>query len=161
MDILLLVGFLLLVAGIASCAVNRFPGQILAYGGLVVTHFSNWVDFPESTLWTLGIVTFVLTLLHVGIRYWKGRRLRGDNYPVKGCTLGLIVGFVAGPMGLIVGPFIGILLSEWVGRNGTRQFLGQSLTAYAHYVGANGVKWMLSLSLFFYWLSYVIPSHMD
>jgi uncharacterized protein YqgC (DUF456 family) len=45
----------------------------------------------------------------------------GTKYGIWGCTIGLIAGFWMGPVGIIVGPFLGAFIGEVIYNNNTNQ----------------------------------------
>lgn len=101
-----------LLVGIAGCILPVLPGVPLAYGGLVLLHFTDNVDFSWQFLTIWGVVTVVVQVLDYFIPAWGTKKFGGSKWGVWGSTIGLFVGLVMGPLGIVVGPFLGAVLGE-------------------------------------------------
>ena len=113
MDIVLIIlGAVCLLVGIAGCILPVLPGVPLAYGGLVLMHFTDQVDFSWQFLTIWGVVTVVVQVLDYFIPAWGTKQFGGTKWGVWGSTIGLFVGLVIGPIGIVVGPFIGAVIGE-------------------------------------------------
>lgn len=116
MDILLIVlAFLLLVAGIAGCVLPVLPGPPLAYAGMLLLHLTDKVHFttPQLVIWlvvviVLQVVDYITPLL--GSKYSGG-----TSFGNRGCMAGTLLGLFFMPWGVIVGPFIGAVAGEMMG----------------------------------------------
>ena len=116
MDILLIVlAFLLLVAGIAGCVLPVLPGPPLAYAGMLLLHLTDNVHFttPQLVIWlvvviVLQVVDYITPLL--GSKYSGG-----TSFGNRGCMAGTLLGLFFMPWGVIVGPFIGAVVGEMLG----------------------------------------------
>lgn len=116
MDILLIVlAFLLLVAGIAGCVLPVLPGPPLAYAGMLLLHLTDKVHFttPQLVIWlvvviVLQVVDYITPLL--GSKYSGG-----TSFGNRGCMAGTLLGLFFMPWGVIVGPFIGAVVGEMLG----------------------------------------------
>ena len=116
MDILLIVlAFLLLVAGIAGCVLPLLPGPPLAYAGMLLLHLTDKVHFttPQLVIWlvvviVLQVVDYITPLL--GSKYSGG-----TSFGNRGCMAGTLLGLFFMPWGVIVGPFIGAIVGEMLG----------------------------------------------
>ena len=113
MDIVLIIlGAVCLLVGIAGCVLPVLPGVPLAYGGLVLLHFTDKVDFSWQFLTIWGEVTVVVQVLDYFIPAWGTKKFGGSKWGVWGSTIGLFVGLMMGPMGIIIGPFLGAVIGE-------------------------------------------------
>lgn len=113
MDILLIIlGAICLLVGIAGCILPVLPGVPLAYGGLVLLHFTDQVDFSWQFLTIWGIVTIVVQVLDYFIPAWGTKKFGGSKWGVWGSTIGMFLGLTLGPIGIIIGPFIGAVVGE-------------------------------------------------
>ena len=113
MDIVLIIlGAVCLLVGIAGCILPVLPGVPLAYGGLVLLHFTDKVDFSWQFLTIWCVVTVVVQVLDYFIPAWGTKKFGGSKWGVWGSTIGLFVGLVMGPMGIVIGPFLGAVIGE-------------------------------------------------
>ncbi|WP_337042111.1 DUF456 domain-containing protein [Emticicia sp. 17c] len=112
MDILLLIiAILCLFIGLLG-AVLPLPGPPLSFVGLLTLHFTKFAQFSENLLWTLGIITLLVTILDYYVPIWGIKKFGGTKYGTWGSTLGIIIGMFFGPFGIFIGAFAGALLGE-------------------------------------------------
>ena len=113
MDILLIVlGAICLIMGLIGCVAPVLPSVPLAYLGLLLLHWTSRVDFSWQFLTVWAVVVIVIQLLDYLIPAWGTKKFGGSKWGVWGSTIGLLVGFVMGPLGIVVGPFVGAVLGE-------------------------------------------------
>ena len=61
--VLIIVGAICLLAGIAGCILPVIPGVPLAFAGLILLQFTDKVDFTWQFLVIWGVVTIVVQVL--------------------------------------------------------------------------------------------------
>ena len=110
--VLIIVGAICLLAGIAGCILPVIPGVPLAFAGLILLQFTDKVDFTWQFLVIWGVITIVVQVLDYFIPAWGTKKFGGSKWGVWGSTIGLFVGLFMGPMGIVVGPFLGAVLGE-------------------------------------------------
>lgn len=113
MDVFLLIlGIILLLAGLVGCVVPFIPGPPLGFLALLALHFTSWVQFSSKLLWIAAILAVVVTLLDYVVPAWGTKKFGGSKAGVWGASLGLLVGLFLGPAGIVLGPFAGALVGE-------------------------------------------------
>lgn len=114
MDLLLLIlAFLCLIIGFLG-ALLPLPGPPLSFSGLLLLEFSTYADFSSTLLWSLGILTAVVTVVDYYIPIWGLKKFGGSKMGMWGSMIGLLVGMFLGPWGIFIGAFVGGLLGELV-----------------------------------------------
>jgi uncharacterized protein YqgC (DUF456 family) len=114
MDLLLLIlAFLCLIIGFLG-ALLPLPGPPLSFAGLLLLEFSTYADFSSTLLWSLGILTAVVTVVDYYIPIWGLKKFGGSKMGMWGSMIGLLVGMFLGPWGIFIGAFVGGLLGELV-----------------------------------------------
>jgi uncharacterized protein YqgC (DUF456 family) len=114
MTALIVLGFIVLVAGIAGCVLPIIPGPPLAYAALILLSIARkWEAFPPAVLIVLGLVAAAVTvmdyLMPLITSKWKGASKAG----IWGSVAGMIVGMIFfPPFGVIIGTFVGAVLGE-------------------------------------------------
>jgi len=111
--VLLIVAILCLLTGLAG-AVLPLPGPPLSFVGILALHYTKFAEFSESLLWTLGILTLVVTVLDYYVPIWGTKKFGGTKYGAWGSMIGLIVGLFFGPFGIFIGAFVGALVGELI-----------------------------------------------
>lgn len=120
----------LTLVGIAGVVLPVLPGTVLVLAGLVL---GAWIDgFERVGPWAIaGLVVlavlgwatdFVAALL-------GARKVGASRWALIGAAIGTVVGVLAGLVGVLVFPFVGAVLGEWLAlrRQGLRP--GQTLDA--------------------------------
>jgi uncharacterized protein YqgC (DUF456 family) len=111
--LLLLLGIVCLLLGLAG-AVLPLPGPPLSFVGMLALEYSGYADFGTTVLVTLGIITAILAVVDYYVPIWGTKKFGGTRWGVYGSALGLLAGFFLGPLGWIVGPFVGAFVAEFL-----------------------------------------------
>ena len=116
MDALLLIlGFVCVVAGIFGSFLPVLPGPSISWVGLLLLYLT---DAVPNNYWVLGItllVTILITVLDYMIPAKGTRKFGGSSYGVWGTNIGLVVGlFVPIPFGFVIGAFLGAFVGEMI-----------------------------------------------
>ncbi len=120
----LVLGYLLVVVGLAGAVLPALPGLPFVFGGLWLL---AWQDGYAQVGW--GTLSFLAVLLILGmiLDFIAGslgaKKVGASPQAVAGAMLGAVLGmFVIFPWGLIFGPFVGAVLGEMK----AQQSLGQA-----------------------------------
>jgi uncharacterized protein len=117
---------LLVLVGIAGTILPALPGLPLVWGGLML---AVWADgFQHVSGWTMVLLACI-TALAMALDFVSslyGTKVAGaSKWAMAGAGAGTIVGIFFGLPGLLLGPFIGALLAEWI----YQENLGQATKA--------------------------------
>jgi uncharacterized protein len=114
MDIFLLaLGFILLLTGLAG-AVLPLPGPPLSFLGILAISKTTYANFETSTIWTLGAIALLISILDYNVPIWGTKKFGGSKFGVYGSGIGLLIGMFLGPFGLFIGAFIGAFVGEYI-----------------------------------------------
>jgi uncharacterized protein YqgC (DUF456 family) len=114
MIVLIILGFIVLIAGLVGCVLPILPGPPLAYLALILLSIARgWETFTPTVLIVLGAAAATVTvmdyLMPLITSKWKGASKAG----IWGSIVGMIVGMVFfPPFGVIIGTFAGAVLGE-------------------------------------------------
>lgn len=108
---------LLMLAGLVGAVFPVLPDSLLILAGAYLHHFTIR---PEHTVgwWTLGVLTLLMLLAHA-VDFVAGamgaRKFGGSKWGALGGIIGSLVGVIFFfPIGLFVGPVVGVLVAEIV-----------------------------------------------
>lgn len=149
-DILLLTfGIILLVIGLIGCVLPVIPGPPISFVALLLLHFTRWAQFQGTFLWTCAAIAVAVSILDYWIPIWGTKKFGGSSRGVWGAALGLLAGLFFGPLGVIVGPFIGALTGELSLHSDSNRALK---AAFGSFIGIlSGVVLKLIVSGLFTW----------
>lgn len=114
MIVLIVLGFVVLAAGIVGCVLPIIPGPPLAYAALILLSIARkWEAVSPTALIVLGVLAAAVTvmdyLMPLITSKWKGASKAG----IWGSLAGMIAGMIFfPPFGVIIGTFVGAVLGE-------------------------------------------------
>lgn len=121
-SLLLLLGGLLVLVGLAGTILPALPGTPLVFVGLLIAAWAEGFEkvgwFPLTVLALLMILSFVIEIMATSM----GAKKVGASWKAMfGAALGTIVGLFFGLPGLLLGPFVGAVLGEYIHLKDWRQ----------------------------------------
>ena len=153
MDLLLLiVSLLLCLIGIVGSFLPIIPGPVTSWLGILLLNLTSAVEFNLNFVLitftvavSVGILDYIIPILGV-------KKLGGSRSGQIGTTIGLIVALVIlGPIGIIIGPFMGALLGEMSTNKSFQDSLNPAFGSFIGVIAGSVIKFLISLSfLFFY-----------
>ena len=153
MDIIFLItGLLLCLIGIVGSFLPIIPGPVTSWLGILLLNLTSAVEFNLNFVLitftvavSVGILDYIIPILGV-------KKLGGSRSGQTGTTVGLIVALVIlGPIGIIVGPFLGALLGEMSTNKSFQNSLKPAFGSFIGVIAGSVIKFLISLSfLFFY-----------
>jgi uncharacterized protein YqgC (DUF456 family) len=146
----LVLGFVLMAVGILGCLLPLLPGPPLAFAALLIQQLRTDPPFTAKFLWIWGIITVVVTALDYIIPVYGTRKYGGSSYGVWGCTIGLIAGIWMGPLGIIVGPFVGAFIGELLARNNSENALKAAWGSFVGFLFGTLLKLIACLVMAWY-----------
>ena len=154
--ILLVLGILFMLIGIIGCLVPVLPGPPLSFLGLIFLHLTRFGQFSASTLIILGSISVIVTLLDYLVPVWGTKKFGGSKYGTNGATVGLIVGFFLGPLGIIMGPLIGAFVGEMIFKDDVSYAFKAGFGSLLGFLTSIGLKLAASLVMTFYFIKELI-----
>ncbi|WP_294589552.1 DUF456 domain-containing protein [uncultured Bacteroides sp.] len=128
MDILLIIlGAICMIIGLAGCILPMIPGPPVAYAGLLLLHFTEKAQFTTAQLLTWLFIIILLQVLDYFIPMLGSKYSGGSRWGTRGCLIGTVAGLFFMPWGIILGPFLGAFLGELLGGRKTGQALKSGL----------------------------------
>ena len=150
--ILIILAFVLLVAGILGAVVPVLPGPPLSYIGLLLVQWSGFGSFSSAFLWVWAGITVFVILMDYLLPSFLTKQFGGSRYASIGSFLGLLAGiFFFPPFGMIIGPFLGAYAGELINNraNGAKAFM-VALGAFLAFIVGAGAKLIVSSMMLYY-----------
>lgn len=141
------IGIILVLAGLAGSLLPVLPGPPLAYAGLLLQQLRDPNPFTTKFLLAWLAVIIIVTLLDYYIPIWGTKKFGGSKYGLWGCTLGFIAAFWMGPWGVVAGPFLGAFAGEILANKTLQQALRAAFGAFLGFLGGSLVKILVCIAL--------------
>ncbi|MBZ2173998.1 DUF456 domain-containing protein [Schnuerera sp. xch1] len=133
----LIISIVLFILGIIGTIFPVLPGSILVYGGMLVYGFMT--NFESLTLYFFMVEALILLstfLADFVATAASTRRFGGGKRAAWGAAIGTILGMIIlGPIGFVLGPFIGATAAELSRGIGMKQAIR---SGFGSVVGALG-----------------------
>lgn len=156
--VLIVLGILLMLSGLAGCILPVIPGPPLSYIGLLMLHFTERYQFSTNFLILWAIITVVIYGLDYVIPVWGTKKFGGSKRGVWGSVIGLVVGFFFfPPFGIIIGSFLGAVIGELTSgkdtgaalKSGFGSFVGFLTGTILKLIASGMMTWYFGKELFF------------
>jgi len=160
MDITLAVlGAALVLVGFAGSILPIIPGPPISWVGLLLL---KWTDFPndhgtayENTLWILLFFVVLVTILDYVVPIMGTKKYGGSKRGVWGATIGVVVGLFFGPLGIIIGPFLGAYIGEITTGKKEKEALRAAWGSFMGFLLGVGLKLMVCGTILFFYVRYL------
>ena len=120
--VLIILGFILLLAGLVGCLLPSIPGPPLSFLALILLQVAKDGEaFSTGELIFWGVITVLIVLLDYVIPVLGAKKFGATKYGLWGCVLGMLIGLIAfPPFGLFIGAFCGAVIGELIfGKQGS------------------------------------------
>jgi uncharacterized protein YqgC (DUF456 family) len=148
--LLITLGIILVLIGIAGSILPILPGPPIAYAGVLLQQLRDPNPFSSKFLWIwAGIVVASLILDYI-IPAWGTKKFGGTRYGVWGCTLGFILAFWMGPWGIIIGPFLGAFVGEMIAGQDSRKSFRAAVGSFVGFLVGSLLKMIICFMLLYF-----------
>src|SRR5882757_1669686 len=146
----IILGIILVLAGLAGSLLPLLPGPPVAYIGLLIQQLRTDKPFTSNFLliWA-GIIVIILILDYL-VPIWGTKKFGGTKYGVWGCTLGFILAFWMGSWGVIIGPFIGAFAGEMIANRDSKQAFKAAFGAFVGFLFSTLIKIIACFMMLYY-----------
>ena len=101
---------------------------------------------PLKTLIIWGVLTVIVSVIDYIVPMWFTKVTGGSKYAERGAIAGLVLGIIFTPIGMILGSFLGALLSEWYyTRAGFGQAFKAAVGSFLGFIMGTGLKTIVSV----------------
>lgn len=160
MDITLAVlGAALVLVGFLGSVLPVIPGPPISWAGLLLLKWTAYVDDHgaayENTLWILLFFVILVTILDYVVPIMGTKKYGGSKRGVWGATIGVVVGLFFGPLGIIIGPFLGAYIGEITTGKREREALRAAWGSFMGFLLGVGLKLMVCGTILFFYIRYL------
>ncbi len=157
----IVIAVILGVVGILGSILPALPGPPLSWVGLLIMYFlkgTNGAGDPMSTKFLIVwlVITTVVVIIDYVVPAWFTRLTGGSKYAGWGAMVGLFVGMIVPPVGIIVGSLAGAFIAElMLGEKGAGDSIKSALGAFLGFLFGTGIKLIASGLMLYYIIVYI------
>lgn len=152
-------GAALVLVGFIGSILPVIPGPPISWVGLLLL---KWTDFVydhgaayENALWILLFFVILVTILDYVVPIMGTKKYGGSKRGVWGATIGVVVGLFFGPLGIIIGPFLGAYIGEITTGKKEREALRAAWGSFVGFLLGVGMKLMVCGAILFFFIRYL------
>lgn len=156
---LAVLGAALVLIGFIGSILPIIPGPPISWVGLLLL---KWTDFIldhgtayENALWILLFFVVLVTILDYVVPILGTKKFGGSKRGVWGATIGVVVGLFFGPLGIIIGPFLGAYIGEITTGKKEREALRAAWGSFVGFLLGVGMKLMVCGAILFFYIRYL------
>ena len=147
---------LLLLLGFAGVILPILPGLPLSYVGILVLHFTDAIEFTSQFLVFWAVVVIVVQVFDYFIPIWGTKKFGGSKRGIWGSAIGLIVGLFFGPLGIILGPFVGAFIAELTANKSSKDAFRAAWGSFVGILIGTSLKLIVAGFMIFYYVEAVL-----
>ena len=112
-ELLYVVAGLMVLLGLAGILLPALPGVPLMFAGMLLAAWAGgFAKISVLTIVLLGILTAIAVIADLLATLFGAKKFGASKTAIFGAGIGAVVGLFFGPVGLLVGPFLGALVGE-------------------------------------------------
>jgi uncharacterized protein YqgC (DUF456 family) len=160
MDLTLaILGLALVLVGFIGSILPIIPGPPISWAGFLLLRWTRFIeDRPEgydTALWVLLFFVVVVTILDYVVPIMGTKKFGGSRRGVWGATIGVVVGLFFGPLGIIIGPFLGAYIGEITTGKKDREALRAAWGSFVGFLFGVGMKLMTCGAILFFYIRHL------
>jgi hypothetical protein len=154
MVVLIILGAVLQLVGLAGCVLPWLAGPPFNFAGLILLSIArDWRAFSPAFLIVMGVLTVMTLVLDYAMPLAGTRRFGASKRGFWGSLIGMVLGaLVFPPFGLIAGAFIGAVAGELSAGKDRSAALRAGWGVFAGMMAAMAVKLVVSGVMTFYFV---------
>ena len=152
METLLIIAAVLCgIIGIIGSVVPILPGATISFVGVICAYMTEGSTISQTTLWVWGIITLIICIIDYILPGYFSKVFGGSKAGITGATIGVFVGLFMGPIGIILGPFLGAVAGERFNQN---RSLGEAIKvgfgSLISFIVGTGLKLIVTGMMMYY-----------
>jgi len=160
MDVILAVtGAALVLAGFIGSILPIIPGPPISWAGFLLLKWTDYVNRDiegySNTLWILLFFVIIVTILDYVVPVLGTKKFGGSKRGVWGASIGVVVGLFFGPLGIIIGPFLGAFIGEITTGKKERDALRAAWGSFVGFLLGVGLKLMTCGTILFFFIRHL------
>jgi uncharacterized protein YqgC (DUF456 family) len=154
----LILASLFFLFGLAGTFIPALPGAPLIFlGMLIYGYFDGFVHLNWTFYLLQGLAVIIVFLLDYLAGVWGVKRYGGSKIAVWGSIIGSIIGLIfLGPLGIILGPFLGAIAGELLMKKSAEQALRSGWGTVIGFLGGLMMKLTVEIAMIIWFFMVVL-----
>lgn len=132
-----LISFALIITGVAGLLLPALPGALMIWLGIAAFGLLNpAANWPVSFYVAEGLLALSTYVIDYLATIWGVKKFKGSKAGAIGAVLGMLMVFVMGPIGIVIGPFLGAIAGELLAGGELRQALTSGFGSFVGFIVA-------------------------
>jgi uncharacterized protein len=148
----LVLGVILMLVGLAGCILPFLPGPPLCYIALLIQQLQADPPYTTKFLIWWAVITVIITALDYVIPIYGTKKFGGTKSGMWGCAIGLIAGIWLGPLGILIGPFVGAFVGELLANSNSDQALKAAWGSFVGFLFGTLLKLIACFIMIWYFI---------
>ena len=155
--VFIIISGIFIFLGIVGSFLPVLPGPPTSWLGFLILYFTPSVEVSLSFLLITLLIALFIFFLDSIISVLGVKKMGGGRAGMIGSSLWLIIGILfMGPLGIIIGPFVGAFLGELIANNNTTEGAIKTATgALLGFLSGVFLKFIVSIAFAFYYVEMV------
>ncbi len=151
--LIIILGALLILAGIAGSFLPVLPGPPLSYLGLLTLQFTGDPPFTAAFLLTWALIVIAVVAIENFIPAIGTKKFGGSRLGILGCFAGLVVGIIFfPPAGIILGPLAGAFTGELIAGQKYDKAFRAALGSFVGFLAGTLLKFIVCVMMGYYFV---------
>lgn len=146
---LVVLAFLLVLAGLAGCILPGLPGPPLNYISVLLIQIA-WSPFSTMFMGSWALATIAVSILDYVLPAWVSQKAGATRQGIIGSYIGLLAGLVVPPVGMVAGLVLGAIAGDMVAGRPLHRALRSGLANAFGTLMSTGLKLIVSGMLTYY-----------
>ena len=144
--VIIILAILAGVVGIAGSIIPGLPGPPISWVGILLIFLWGPEEVPTKTLVIWGVVMVAVSIIDYLVPMYFTKMTGGSRFAERGAMVGLIVGIIFTPIGMILCSFLGAFLSEmYWGKKSAGDALKAAFGSFLGFITGTGLKTIVSV----------------
>jgi len=112
--LLIIIGLLAALAGLAGCILPVIPGPRVAFLSLIILNLAkDWQAFSLLFLLVMAVIAILMTVLDYVVSMAGAKKYGASKAGIYGSVIGMIIGMISfPPLGIFIGALLGAIICE-------------------------------------------------
>ncbi|MCB0511118.1 MAG: DUF456 domain-containing protein [Bacteroidetes bacterium] len=155
--LIITIGIILLVIGLASCVLPPLPGPPIAFIALLLARFGldKTQELPNWILILYAAIIIIVLIIDNFIPIWGTKKFGGTKAGIRGSFIGILVGIFLAPFGgisIIICPFLGAIIGELIAGENFTLAVKSGIGSFVGFLLTSGIKIILVVAIGFHFI---------